>query len=162
MKAIRGAWRPLQWEEFRDELVHDSDQSTRKLPEPIRCSECGAVCTDRLWLTAPAGAREARCPACHRIHDRFPAGDVTLKGTFFSAHRDEVINLARLRQDNEKAEHPLERVVGVENADEGALITTTDSHPARNIGEAVHAACKGELKYQHNKADNVLRVQWTR
>ena len=42
------------------------------------------------------------------------------------------------------------------------LITTTDIHLARDIGEAVHAAYNGELQYHYNKEENLMRVLWTR
>jgi NMD protein affecting ribosome stability and mRNA decay len=164
MKTTREGWRPLRREELRDELVHDSYKSKRKLPEPTRCPECGAVYQDGRWRWSalPAGAHEEPCPACHRIRDKFPAGYVTLKGEFFATHRDEVLHLARNRAAHEKSEHPLERIMAIEDVEHGVLITTTDTHLARNIGEAVHAAYKGELEYHYNKEENLLRVQWAR
>jgi NMD protein affecting ribosome stability and mRNA decay len=164
MKATRDGWRLLRREELRDELVHDSYKSKKKLREPTRCPECGAVYHDGRWqwLPAPAGAHEEICPACHRIRDRFPAGYVTLKGEFFRSHRDDIVHLARNREQHEKAEHPLERIMAVDDVDDGVLITTTDTHLARDIGEAVHAAYKGELEYHYNKEENLLRVLWTR
>ena len=164
MKAARDGWRPLRREELRDELVHDSYKSKKKLPEPTRCPDCGAVYHDGRWqwLPAPAGAHEEICPACHRIRDRFPAGYVTLKGEFFRTHRDDIVHLARNREQHERAEHPLERIMAVEDIDDGVLITTTDTHLARDIGEAVHAAYKGKLDYHYNKEENLLRVLWAR
>jgi NMD protein affecting ribosome stability and mRNA decay len=164
MKTTREGWRPLQREELRDELVHDSYKSKRKLSETTCCPECGAVYREGRWGwgTAPAGVHEELCPACHRIHDRFPAGYVTLKGAFFTAHREEVLHLARNREAHEKAEHPLERIMAIEDVEDGALITTTDAHLARDIGEALHAAYKGKLDYHYNKEENLLRVQWAR
>lgn len=164
MKADHGGWRPLQREELRDELIHDTYKSNKKLHEPTRCPQCGAVFQGGRWqwLAAPAAAHEARCPACHRIHDKFPAGHVTLQGEFLVAHRAEILQLAHNREAHEKAEHPLQRIMGIEDVEHGVLITTTDTHLARNIGEAVHAAYKGRLEYHYNKAENLLRVQWSR
>jgi hypothetical protein len=42
------------------------------------------------------------------------------------------------------------------------MVTTTDPHLARRIGEALHDAYKGTLDYQYNKEDNLLRVTWSR
>jgi NMD protein affecting ribosome stability and mRNA decay len=164
MKTERGGWRPLRRDELRQELVHDSYKTKRKLAEPTRCPDCGAVYRDGRWTwgAAPAGAEEARCPACHRVHDRFPAGYVTLSGEFVGTHRDEVLHLVRNREAAEKAEHPLQRIMAVEDSADGVLVTTTDTHLARGIGEAVHAAFKGELEFKYNKEENLLRVQWTR
>jgi NMD protein affecting ribosome stability and mRNA decay len=164
MKTERGGWRPLRRDELRQELVHDSYKTKRKLAEPTRCPDCGAVYRDGRWTwgAASAGADEARCPACHRVRDRFPAGYVTLSGEFVGSHRDEVLHLVRNREAAEKAEHPLQRIMAVEDSADGVLVTTTDTHLARGIGEAVHAAFKGELEFKYNKEENLLRVQWTR
>jgi len=164
MKTERGGWQPLRREQLIQELVHDSYKTKRKLAEPTRCPDCGAVYHDGRWTwgTAPAGAHEARCPACHRVHDRFPAGYVTLKGAFLGTHRDEILHLVRHREATEKADHPLERIMAIEDSGDGVVVTTTDTHLARNIGEAVHAAYKGELEFHYNKEENLLRVHWTR
>lgn len=164
MKADRGTWRPLRRDELRDELVHDSYKSKRKLAEPTRCTECGAVYAGGRWTwnPVPAEAHDEICPACQRVRDRFPAGYVLLGGEFFAGHRDEVLHLARNREARERTEHPLERIMAIEDVDEGVQITTTDTHLARDIGEAVHAAYKGELEYHYNKEENLLRVRWTR
>lgn len=164
MKGERGGWRPLRREQLMQELVHDSYKSKKKLPEPTRCPDCGAVYRSArwTWAAAPPGAHEALCPACHRIRDRFPAGYVTLKGEFLGAHRDEILHLVRNREAAEKAEHPLERIMAIEDADDGVLVTTTDTHLARSIAEAVQAAYKGELEFRYNKEDNLLRATWSR
>lgn len=165
MKADRGGWRPLRREELRDELIHDTYKSKKKLSEPTRCPECGAVYHSGRWQwgVAAAGAHETLCPACRRIHDKFPAGYVTLNGEFVVTHRDEILQLIRNREAHEKAEHALERIMSIKDVDDdGVLITTTGTHLARDIGEAVHAAYKGELQYHYNKEENLLRVLWTR
>ena len=164
MKTGRDGWRPLQREELRDELVHDSYKSKLKLHEPTRCPECGAVYHSGRWQWGPpaSGAVDHVCPACHRIRDHFPAGYVTLSGEFLAAHRDELLQLARHHEEKEKAEHPMERIMGIEDVREGVLITTTDTHLARDIGEAMHSAYKGRLEYHYNKEENLLRVHWSR
>jgi len=164
MKSDRGTWRPMRRDELRDELVHDTYKSKGKLPEPTRCPDCGVIFSGGRWNwgLAPASAREERCPACQRVHERFPAGYVVLEGEFLAGHRDEVLQLARNREAKEKAEHPLERIMAIEDFEGGVQITTTDTHLARNIGEAVHSAYKGVLEYHYNKEQNLLRVHWAR
>lgn len=164
MKSDRGSWRLLRRDELRDELVHDAYRLKAKLPEPTCCPDCGVIYSGGRWNwgLAVEGAREERCPACQRVHDRYPAGYVVLTGEFLAGHRDEVLQLARHREAREKAEHPLERIMDVEETAGGLRITTTDTHLARDIGEAVHAAYKGELSYHYNKEENLLRVHWAR
>jgi NMD protein affecting ribosome stability and mRNA decay len=164
MKTERGGWRPLRRDQLIQELVHDSYKSKKKLREPTRCPECGAVYGGGRWTwgTAPAGVHEARCPACNRIRDKFPAGYVTLRGEFLGAHRDEILQLVRNREANEKAQHPLERIMAIEDVEDGVLVTTTDTHLARNIAESVQAAYKGELDFHYNREENLLRATWSR
>lgn len=45
---------------------------------------------------------------------------------------------------------------------DGALITTTDTHLARDSAQAAHKACGGELEFHYNKKDNLLRAIWSR
>lgn len=164
MKGERGGFRMLRREQLLQELVHDSYKSKRKLPEPTRCPSCGATFHKGRWTwgKAPAGAHEHICPACHRIHDSFPAGYVTLSGAFFRQHREEILALVRNCEATEKAEHPLERIMAIENTADGILVTTTDTHLARKIAERLHHAHKGQLSFHYNKEDNLLRAAWDR
>jgi len=164
MKNERGGFRPLRREQLYEELVHDSYKSSRKLHEPTRCPECGAVYHKGRWTwgAAPTDAHEEKCPACHRIHDKFPAGYVTLKGEFFRGQREQILHLVKHHEVKEKAEHPLQRIMGIEDTSEGVVVTTTDTHLARDIAEALHNAYKGDLDYHYNKDDNLLRASWSR
>ena len=164
MKSERGGFQPVSRDQLYQELVHDSYKAGRKLREPTRCPDCGAVFQSGRWVwgTAPAVAHEARCPACHRIHDKFPAGFVTLKGAFFTEHRDEITHLIRNHEAKEKAEHPLQRIMAIEDQADGTIVTTTDAHLARDIAMALHRAYKGELDFRYNRQDVLLRATWTR
>lgn len=146
------------------ELDHDPYHSKRKIKEPSRCPECGAAFHEGRWSwdAAPADAHEALCPACHRIRDRVPAAYLTLRGEFFAGHRDEIMHMIRNYEARERAEHPLKRIMDTEEQDDGLVITFTDAHLARGIGEAVHHAYKGEIDYEYTKEDIMLRATWTR
>lgn len=146
------------------EHVHDTYKSRRKLPEPSVCPRCAAVYQEGRWQWAsrPTDAREHVCPACHRTADKYPAGYVTLCGPFLAAHKTELINIARNMETREKAEHPLERIIDIEDGEDTVVITTTDPHLARGIGEALYHACDGELDFHYADESNVLRVSWKR
>jgi len=150
-------------DELFEERVHDAYKAKGKLHEPSACSQCGAVFHQGRWqwLEAPADAHRTICPACHRIHDDFPAGFLTLKGEFMRTHHDEIMNLVRNHEKHERAEHPLKRIMAVEEKAGTTLVTTTDIHLARGIGEALHHAYQGELEYHYNPEQNLLRVNWT-
>jgi len=85
-----------------------------------------------------------------------------LKGSFFQSHRDEVMHLIRNHEKHEKQEHPLKRIMDVEENEGESLITTTDIHLARGIGEALHHAYQGTLEFHYNPEQNLLRVNWAR
>ena len=71
------------------------------------------------------------------------------------------MNLVRKETKKETEEHPLKRIMDVKDTDDGMLVTTTDSHLARSIGESLARAYQGELNYQYTQ-DDMLRVLWKR
>lgn len=147
-----------------EEMDHDPYHSKLKLTEPTVCPDCRAIFTSGRWSwgETPEGAHETRCPACQRIHDRVPAAFLTLSGEFLQSHNEEIRNLIRNYEQRELAEHPMKRIMDIEETDEGLTITFTDAHLARGIGDALHRAYEGDLDYQYTKGDNMLRVTWHR
>jgi len=164
MKGDRGGFRPVRREQLLEGAEQDSYKSKGKLPDPTRCPECGATYRKGRWTweAAAGGVHEHPCPACQRIHDRFPAGFVKLGGKFFVEHRDEILNLVKHCEEKEKADHPMQRLMAIEETGEGVLVTTTDVHLARNIAERVHDSYKGSLAFHYNKEENLLRANWER
>lgn len=163
-KSIPAGFRQIQRHDgLFQELVHDAYKAKGKLPEPSVCSRCGAVFRDGHWQwgDAPTGAHSATCPACHRIQDHFPAGFLMLAGPFFLSHKDEIMHLVHHHEQHERAEHPLQRIMTVEENGDGTLVTTTDIHLARGIGEALRHAYHGELEFHYNPEASLLRVHWT-
>jgi NMD protein affecting ribosome stability and mRNA decay len=146
------------------ERVHDPYRSREKLPEPTVCPECDAVYRKGrwLWVELPSGVPRTLCPACQRIRDGYPAGYVSLGGAFFQKHREEIVELVRHVEAREKAEHALNRIMGLEDEGDTLVVTTTDPHLARAIGDAVHRAYQGELDYRYVEGDTLLRVSWAR
>jgi NMD protein affecting ribosome stability and mRNA decay len=163
-KPIPPGRQPTYRSKLFPEHVHDAYKSSTKLPTPTVCPECGAVFADGRWqwLPRPDSAHREMCPACHRVHDRFPAGYVKLDGEFLREHRGELTELARNLERKEKAEHALQRIIDIKDENGGLLITTTDIHLAHGIGEALHHAYKGELESHYNREEKLLRVRWSR
>ena len=146
------------------EMDHDPYHSKRKISEPSVCTQCGAVFHKGRWSwdAQPANSHEVLCPACQRIHDHVPAGFLTLSGEFLGQHKEEIMNLIHNIAEKEGKEHPLQRIMGVEDQESGLLFTFTDAHLTRGIGEALHKAYEGELDYEYTKEDIMLRVTWHR
>ena len=161
---ISGGFRQIQrHDNLFQEQVHDAYKAKTKPQEPTVCSQCGAVfhAGRWQWIKAPSNAHMATCPACHRIRDNYPAGFLSMSGEFFQSHRDEIMHLVHNLENRERKEHPLKRIMTVEEKDAATLVTTTDIHLARGMGEALHHAYQGELQYHYNPEQNLLRVIWT-
>jgi NMD protein affecting ribosome stability and mRNA decay len=163
-RALPPGFRRVRRDRQIHELVHDSYKARSKPVEPTVCPDCGALFHGGRWqrLPAPAQAHRELCPACHRIRDRFPAGYVVLDGEFLAGHRDEVLHLLRHVESRESAEHPLQRIMDISREDGSTVVTTTDPHLARALGEAVHRAYRGKLEFHYNPEQNLLRVHWAR
>jgi hypothetical protein len=147
------------------EHVHDPYQTPSKLPQPALCPVCGATYSEGRWQwmsPAPSGAPRHTCEACRRIRDRYPAGIITLSGGFVAGHRNDLLSLVRNNESLEKQEHPLNRIMRIEERPDSIVITTTDIHLPHRIGEAVHGAYKGELAIRYDKEGYFARVEWRR
>jgi NMD protein affecting ribosome stability and mRNA decay len=146
------------------EYQHDTYKLKGKLKEPAMCPQCGAVFHKGRWTwnPRPAKAHETLCPACHRINDKYPKGMLTLNGPYFAANRTEILNLARNEEAKEKKEHPLARLMAIEERPEGTVLPTTDSHLPRRIGEALHHAYDGDFAFHYDEGEQFIRVHWTR
>lgn len=152
-----------QKERFKD-ARHDPYRARRKWPDPTRCPDCHAVFTEGRWTWEEASApvREVKCPACRRIADRVPAGEVTLEGDFYAAHRGEIMNLLRSVEARESEERPLERIMSLSTNEREATVRTTGIHLARRLGDALARAYRGALEVQYGDADHSVRVHWRR
>lgn len=150
--------------QFLDDTRHDPYQEREKLSEPTVCESCGAVYHQGRWQwgAPPANAAAATCSACRRIKEDNPAGYVSIEGPFSRSHRDEVVNLVRNIESREKAEHPLQRIMSVDEQGDDLLVTTTDIHLARDIGKALEDAYKGDMDFHYNKDEYLLRIRWRR
>lgn len=156
---------PLRGRGILSEREHDPYRDRGKPAEPSACPDCGAVFHDGRWqwLSAPPDAEPQMCPACRRVRDRLPAGFLTLDGEFFHAHRAEIMSRVQSHALHVRQEHPLQRLMDVEDREDGScLVTTTDAHLARGLGEAVQQAWRGDLAFHYERAQTLLRVRWRR
>ena len=154
---------PRRWGRAQEDQIVDPYRWTHKPGEPAVCPQCGAVYQGGRWCWAkrPSAALQITCQACHRINDRYPAGVVNLAGPRLAALKTQILQLARHQEEAEGKEHPLNRIMGVQEGTEGLVINTTDIHLPRRIGEAVQRAYKGELKVHFDESGYFVRVDWT-
>jgi hypothetical protein len=144
---------------------HDAYRLRAKPPEPTWCPDCGAVYEKGRWQWKERVASKAPglvCSACQRIRDDFPAGYLQIDGDFARENREDLMRLVRHRAEHAKAEHPMQRIMAIKDEGAGVLVTTTDLHLARDIGEALHRAYHGELDLRYSDDENLVRVHWQR
>jgi hypothetical protein len=165
MKRTGTSHPPERHDRLLHERVHDPYKTRLKLPEPTRCSQCGAVYQDGRWTWSkvePESANEELCQACHRINDKYPAGELTMEGSFPAEHKKEILGLVHNIEEEERAEHPLHRIMEIREVDGSTLVTTTDIHLPRRIGQALHDAWEGELDMHYDEEGYFIRLHWRR
>lgn len=154
-----------RWGRAQRDHILDPYKVTHKPHEPAVCQQCGAVYQHGRWHWGerPADAATTTCQACHRINDHYPAGIVTLAGPLLASNRDEITRLVRHQEQLEKTEHPLNRIMSVEQeAPDRLVVETTDIHLPRRIGEAMTRAFNGKLTEHFDEGGYFVRVNWTR
>jgi hypothetical protein len=147
------------------EHIHDPYKLRLKLPDPSRCPQCGVVYHEGRWAWSKVpvfDAHEELCQACHRINDKYPAGELFLHGSFVRLHREEIANLAHNIERAENTEHPLHRIMDIRDHNGGTLITTTDIHMPRAIGHALRSAWEGDLTVRYDEEGHFVRIEWRR
>lgn len=152
----------------KDRLIkqkrRDAYQERDKLPEPTVCTKCRASFVDGRWTwkPPPQNPHQTVCPACRRIADNYPAGFININGKFYTLHRDNIMNMIKNLENQEKKERPLERIIKIAVEQNQTVVTTTGIHIARRIGEALSKAFKGNLSFHYADEDKSIRVNWER
>lgn len=163
MKRPACKLRPLvRHDRLIEEDIHDPCRPRKNAGAPAVCPECRAIFHEGRWCwgDAPPDANEETCPACHRERDNFPAGFLRLGGRYFVTHRDEIIHLIRRIEARERQEHPLKRIIGIQEEDGTAVVTTTDILLARGLGQAIQRCFQGSLSMHYKPSENYVRVSW--
>lgn len=147
-----------------DDPRHDPYHPREKHAGPLRCIKCGVVYRDGRWQWGSDSKDEATttCPACKRIEDRLPAGELTLTGSYVAEHRDELLRLMQNQAEQEQLRHPMNRIMSVDADGNRVVVRTTDVHLPRRIGEALRYAHDGTLTMAFGKDECSVRVHWRR
>ena len=166
--TVTAGFRTVRRDQLRQEHEHDAYRRQHKPAEPCCCPGCGAIYHAGRWQWGlrRADSSEVVCPACQRIRDHFPAGFLVIRGDFFARHREDLLGLIQHHAEKARAEHPLSRIMSIREEHVGEakeiLVTTTDIHLARDLGEALHHAYQGSLEFHYNDEQQLLRVHWER
>ncbi|PWB81090.1 MAG: ATPase [Candidatus Methylomirabilota bacterium] len=140
-------------------------------PRKTVCRGCHAISTGRRWhqdeavyskLVKTGTVKEVFCPACEKIRDGYPSGQVTLKGEFLAEHRDEILRIIANEEKRARERNPLHRIMSLREENGQLELTTTDEKLAQRIGRGLHKACGGSVGYDWSHGNKILRVQWER
>ena len=86
-----------------------------------------------------------------------------LSGDFFEQNRYEIVSLVFRFVEQQKAEYPVKCILDIEDAnDGGVVITFTDIHLLRGVGEAIKHAHKGEFNIQSSESTDGIHATWVR
>jgi len=151
--------------------LNDPYRETAHHQDDTVCSRCDAVVHHQRWTLDPERkalalstglAQEVVCPACRRIADQVPEGIVMLRGNFWPAHRDEIIQRIRNEEADSIADNPLERIAEIREEEGTLQVFTTNEKLAQRIGRSLEKAYKGETQYHWGDGRKLVRVYWER
>lgn len=133
------------------------------------CKGCGAVYWHKRWSMEgpPAGTltrtiHSVLCPACCKVRDHFVVGTVTVEGTFWKGHREEILHLIRNQEARAQAINPLQRIIALRDQGPTMVIETTTERFAQRIGRELERAYSGKTIYHWSKGNKCIRVKWRR
>jgi hypothetical protein len=126
------------------------------------CQECGIIQHAGKWFFGPSPLAQSEiglCPACRRVRDNYPAGTLRIPLAFL-VRRDEVLQLMRNIEAVEKSEHPLERLMGIEESDGHLVVTTTGVHLAREIAHKLATQFHRRPRFRYAEGEDLVHVDW--
>jgi hypothetical protein len=150
----------------RVDVERDTYIPRRALKEPVQCAGCGAFYYHRRWtLTLPREFRgplrfhRIYCPACRKIKEQYPSGELQLMD-IDGAERGDIARILRNEEERAREKNPLERIMRVEAANGNWRIETTTEKLAQRLGRSIKKARGGELIYKWSHNNKFVRVFW--
>jgi NMD protein affecting ribosome stability and mRNA decay len=135
------------------------------------CTKCHAIYNNKRWTLdkdlyekkiEQKNTNKVLCPACRKVKDKFPGGIVKLRGEFLTDHRNEILRLVKNEEKRARGFNPLERIMSIEDIQDGIEITTTNEKLAQKIGKSLQKAYQGRVHYKWSDDTKLLRAEWER
>lgn len=154
---------PPRRDKLYQERTSDRFSADRKAAGEAYCQVCGVHYHHGNWAWGAHSddARSTVCPACQRIAEAAAAGIVDIPRDFFLGHREDLTRLIQNTERAEKSEHPLERLIAIEEADDAAHVTTTGPHLADRIAHAITRQFGGHLRTHRDDHQPSMHIAWT-
>ncbi len=150
---------------------HDPYNPDGHFPDGSHCGSCGAVVYNQHWvmdddirqqLEDEDRLTDVTCPGCRKVDVRDPGGIVTVKGSFWQEHKEEVLNLIHNEEQRALGRNPLEKIINMVEKDGELTITTTNEKLAQQFGRTLNKAFNGEVDYKFGDGNKFARVTWQR
>jgi hypothetical protein len=148
-------------------LERDSYLPRRSPKGIIQCTGCGAFYFKRRWtLSAPSAfassvrARPVYCPACRKMRERFPEGELRLVG-LEAGDRNEIARILRNEEEAAREKNPLERIMRFHARNGDWWVETTTEKLAQRLGRSVRKARGGKLQFKMGHNNKFMRVIWS-
>lgn len=136
----------------------------------LYCRGCGAVYYRRRWILTPPDeirdrvefgpdVRSIFCPACRKIRDRYPSGELRLIGVS-PQERKELFRLLRNEEERAREKNPLERIMRVQTNGSTWTVETTTEKLAQRLGRCLEKARGGKVNYSWSHNNKFVRVFW--
>lgn len=136
----------------------------------LYCYNCGGVYYRRRWTLTPPDEirdkvefsndiRSTLCPACRKIRDHYPAGELCLTGVPAEG-KQEVFRLLRNEEKRAREKNPLERIMSIRADDTEWKVETTTEKLAQRLGRCLQRARGGKVVYKWSHNNKFVRVFW--
>jgi hypothetical protein len=147
-------------------LERDSYLPKKSPPGIIQCRGCGAFYVRRRWtLSPPPGfspsvpAPFAYCPACTKMQEHYPGGELQLLGVE-AGERGEIVRIMRNEEERARQKNPLERIMQLQAKDGDWRVETTTEKLAQRLGRSIKKARGGKIEYKWGHNNKFVRVIW--
>jgi hypothetical protein len=153
--------------QYKKRIVERDPYLPRLSPKGVvQCGGCGAFHYQGRWsLTVPNGLALAvrrhptDCPACRKIRDRYPGGELHLSDVE-PADRNEIARILRNEEERARQKNPLERIMRLQASNGGWTVETTTEKLAQRLGRSIRKARGGKLVYKWGHNNKFVRVDW--
>ena len=85
-----------------------------------------------------------------------------MSGGFLTRHKQDIVNRVRNVAEHVLEEHPLERIMKMEENNGEILVYATSEHLIARIAKALHRDFKGTLKLTYASEDKFASAHWSR
>ncbi|HEU4343978.1 MAG TPA: BCAM0308 family protein [Candidatus Binatia bacterium] len=153
--------------QYKKRIVERDSYLPRRSPKGIiQCTGCGAFYVRRHWtlippsgFSSPVHAHPIYCPACTKLRDHYPGGELQLLGVQ-AGERGEIVRILRNEEERAREKNPLERIMRLQEAKGNWKIDTTTEKLAQRLGRSVKKARGGKIAYKWGHNNKFVRAVW--